>query len=618
MNVDAPRLKMWFEQELASLRAEAADFGKTFRGLARALELSGGHSADPHVELLMQSFAWLTSRLRYQLEVDQAVLPNALLGLLYPHLEAPLPSMLIGEIEVRPDGANFAHGARLERGRYVYAMASDDRGGQVRCRFRTCYDTPLWPLKVKSLDLAARNAYALDPTDARTLSVLRATIESSGREPIHALKASSLRFCIHGEDKQAYVLYNALAMNLVRMAVRLPDGELRYLEASQLRWCGFDDDEAMLEASPLTHPGYRLVQEYFAFPQKFLFFEVAGLDLSRAEGSFDLLFLLDVPPSRTETLNRDLLRLNCVPLINLYPQRIEPFVLDQQRYEYRLVGDEQQYRYCEVYAIQQLVSIRPDRSPRPIAPYFALDDFQDLEKQDYFYAARREVNQTGAVHGTETWVSFLDPELELTLPAEEMIGGMAWCTNRRLPSQLLVGTRLHLEGPGPVTTLSVASKPTPNQPPQMVGERPWALVSQLCLNHLSLVQAGSQAPQGSSSQDKQGPMVLKNMLRLHVGPASLTGHRQIDGLRTLSTRRVQRRLPRREAWRGFVDCLQVRVQVDPEHFEGGSAVLFASVLQSFLALYAQVNTVVELKLESSDRRGELKSWQPLAGAQVNL
>jgi type VI secretion system protein ImpG len=187
-----------------------------------------------------------------------------------------------------------------------------------------------------------------------------------------------------------------------------------------------------------------------------------------------------------------------------------------------------------------------------------------------------------------------------------MIGGTALCTNRRLPSQLLVGTQLYLEGAGPVTTLVVASKPTPNQPPQMVGERPWALVSQLCLNHLSLVDGG------------RGPAVLKNMLRLHVGPASLTGHRQIDGLRALSTRRVQRRMPWREAWRGFVDCLQVRVQVDPGHFEGGSAVLFASVLHAFLALYAEVNTVVELKLESSDRKGVLKSWQPLTGAQVNL
>jgi type VI secretion system protein ImpG len=607
MNADTPRLKMWFEQELASLRGEAVEFGSSFPSIAKTLELSGGRSGDPHVELLMQSFAWLASRLRYQLEVDQAVLPNALLGLLYPHLEAPLPSMLIGEIEVRSDGANFVHGATLERGRHVYAMATNDLGQQVRCRFRTCYATPLWPLKVLDLSAVAPNAFAMPAGDSQTLSILRARITCSGKDPIHALKPGFLRFCIHGEDKQAYVLYDALALHLVRMAIRVPGSdELRPIDASCLRWCGFEDDEAMLGVNKLTHPGYRLLQEYFAFPQKFLFFEVAGLDLEGVDKDFELLFMLDMPLSKTTRFDRGLLRLNCLPLINLYPQRIEPFVLDQRHYEYRVIGDEQNHRFSEIYVIQELVSIRPDRSPRPIAPYFSLDDFQQMEKQDYFYAARREVNQTGAVHGTETYVSFLDPEFELIHPAEEMIGGTALCTNRRLPSQLLVGSLLYLEGAGPVSTLTVASKPTPNQPPQMVGDRPWALVSQLCLNHLSLVSG------------EQGPAVLKNMLRLHVGPASSTGHRQIDGLRALHTRRIQRRMPRREAWRGFVDCLQVRVQVDPGHFAGGSAVQFVSVLQHFLALYAEVNTVVELILESTDRRGELKSWKPLTGAQVNL
>lgn len=607
MNADAPRLKAWFEHELASLRSEAAEFGASFPAIAKTLELSAGRSSDPHVEMLMQSFAWLAGRLRYQLEVDKAVLPNALLGLLYPHLEAPLPSMLIGEIEVQPDGANFMHGATLERGRHVYAIATNDLGQQVRCRFRTCCATPLWPLKVTDLSTVAANAYALDTDDTRTLSIVRATITGIGKDPIHALKMPFLRFCINAEHKQAYALYDALSTHLVRVAVRLPgNGELRYLDAAQLSWCGFRQDEAMLGVNRLTHPGYRLLQEYFAFPQKFLFFEVAGLDLEGADKEFELLFLLDTPPSRHNTLDSGLLRLNSLPLINLYPQRIEPFVLDQQHYEYRITGDEQNHRFCEIYSLEELVSIRPERTPRPIAPYFSLDDFQQMGKLDYFYASRREVNQTGAVHGTETYVSFLDPEFDVIQPAEEMIGGTALCTNRRLPSQLLIGSLLHLEGAGPVATLKVASKPTPNQPPQMVGDRPWALVSQLCMNHLSLVDG------------KQGPPVLKNMLRLHVGPASLTGHRQIDGLHRLQSRRIQKRMPRREAWRGFVDCLQVRLQVDLGHFEGGSAVLFGSVLHHFLALYAEVNTVVELILESSDRRGELKSWQPLTGAQVNL
>ncbi|KGI78276.1 type VI secretion system baseplate subunit TssF [Oleiagrimonas soli] len=606
MKLETPRLKMWFENELSSLREEAVEFGASFPALARDLQLSGGRSSDPHVEMLMQSFAWLAGRLRYQLEADQAVLPNALLGILYPHLEAPLPAMLLGEIEVRADGANFVHGAALERGRLVSAMASSEDGKEVRCRFRTCFHTPLWPLKVMQVGPVAANAYALDPRDKRTASVVRATIRAFGKDTLQALKPPFLRFCIHAENKHAYRLHDALALHLVRMAVRIPgQDELRYIEPDRLRWCGFRDDEAMLDAHPLTHPGYRLVQEYFAFPQKFLFFEVDGLDLSGADKEFELLFLLDLPPMKV-SMDASLLRLNCLPLVNLFPQRIEPFVLDQKQYEYRLIGDEQHHRFCEIYAIKDLVSIVPGKSPRPIAPYFSMDESISLERQDYFYAPRRGINQTGAIHGTETYLSFLDPDFALTHPAEEMIGGTALCTNRRLPSMLRAGTLLYLEGAGAVSTLTVACKPTPNQPPQMIGDRPWAVISQLCLNHLSLVDNG------------HGPEALKNMLRLHVGSASVDGYRQIDGLSGLQTRRVQRALPRWPTQRGFTDCLQIRLQIDLGHFEGASAALFASVLRHFLALYAEVNTVVEVILESIHHRGELKTWQPLTGAQANL
>ncbi|RAP57883.1 type VI secretion system baseplate subunit TssF [Oleiagrimonas sp. MCCC 1A03011] len=606
MNLDTPRLKMWFESELASLRDEADEFGRSFPAIAQNLQLSNGRSGDPHVEMLMQSFAWLTGRLRYQLEADQAVLPNALLGILYPHLEAPLPAMLLGEIDVRADGANFVHGAALERGRLVSATATSEDGQQIRCRFRTCFHTPLWPLKVTQLGTVATNAFALDPSDTRTASVLRAKVRAFGKDSLQALKPPFLRFCIHAENKHAYRLYDALALHLVRMAVRIPgQEELRYIEPEHLRWCGFDEDQAVLDAHPLTHPGYRLVQEYFAFPQKFMFFEVDGLDLSGGDKEFELLFLLDLPPMKA-AMDASLLRLNCLPLVNLFPQRLEPFVLDQQKYEYRLIGDEQHHRFCEIYSLRELVSILPGKSPRPIAPYFSMDEAANLESQDYFYASRRGINQTGAVHGTETYISFLDPDFAPAHPAEEMIGGTAVCTNRRLPSRLRAGKLLYLEGAGAVSSLTVASKPTPNQPPQMIGDRPWALVSQLCLNHLSLVDSDN------------GPEALKNLLRLHVGSASVDGHRQIDGMRGLQTRRVQRAMPKGATVRGFTDCLQIRLQVDLGHFEGASAALFASVLRHFMALYAEVNTVVELILESTTHRGELKIWPPLTGAQANL
>ncbi|MBL8512249.1 MAG: type VI secretion system baseplate subunit TssF, partial [Betaproteobacteria bacterium] len=131
------QLKDFFLRELSALREDAAVFAQSHPQAAQALALNRGRSHDPHVEMLIQSFAYLTGRLQYQLEINQAALPGALLSILYPHLEAPLPSMLIARADVRPDNASFAKGVTLARHRHVQTTANDSAGRKLTCRFRT-------------------------------------------------------------------------------------------------------------------------------------------------------------------------------------------------------------------------------------------------------------------------------------------------------------------------------------------------------------------------------------------------------------------------------------------------------------------------------------------------
>ncbi|GAA5787319.1 hypothetical protein GCM10007860_30370 [Chitiniphilus shinanonensis] len=606
------RLKDYFVRELFALREDAAEFAQGYPQVAQALSLSRGPSQDPHVELLMQSFAFLAGRLNYQMEVQQATLPNTLLHFLYPHLEAPVPSMMVAEIEVNPSGANFAKGVTLARDRQMYVNAVNDQGRRLPCRMRTCAETPLWPLTVTEVKVTPTEEYDFlkgrhapgEPDLRDTRSVLRVTLRRQGNERLQDINPARLRFYVNDEEKHAWQLYDMLALNLVGVALRA-GGHLRKLPASALSWCGFDADEAMLVASPHTHPGYRLLQEYFAFPEKFLFFDLAGLDFTGADEEAELLFLFDLPPNKALTFMPGVLKLNCVPLVNLFSQRIEPLPLDQTHYEYRLRADIQHHRNVEIYAIEELVSIRPNASPRPLAPYFAMDEAQKLAQQDYFYVTRREASQLAQVAGTETFVSLLDTQFDPDQPTDEVIGGRALCTNRRLPEQLRVGDAMQLEGAGPVQTIRVVSKPTAHQTPQLIGDRPWALASQLALNHLSLAD---------------GPLALtalKDMLSLHVGPMSVNGLKQIDGIKEIHCRPVVRHIGR-EGWRGFAQGVHIRLELDRSNFEEASAVLFAEVLRRFLALYASVNTLVELSLDVHDVKGTLKSWPPLIGAQPVL
>ncbi|WP_338847065.1 type VI secretion system baseplate subunit TssF [Massilia sp. W12] len=606
------KLKDHFREELKALRTEAIGFSEKHPELARDLGLNARQASDPQVEMLLQSFAFLTGRLRQQIEQDKAFVPNALLGFLYPHLSAPLPSMLIAQLGVKPDGPNFAKEQILERGRYVWANATNNLGLQIECRFRTCYETPLLPLLIDEIGMEAAAEYRILGSLSKAQSVLRVKLKADGvgQIQIQGKGPQRLRFYINDADPHAFALYEMLSLHLLAVTIAPAGGGAHpgLLPAANLHWLGMREDEAMLPANSSTHPGYRLLQEYFSFPEKFLFFEVVNLDQLNFNGhdnSFELLFVLSAPHDPNQQFTPHTLRMNCVPLINLFSQRIDPIALDHTEYEYHLMGDMKNHRYCEVYAIEELESVSSKGSPRPIVPYFAMEDVTRMEQQDYFYVARRELCQTKNIAGSEMFVSFLDQNLSLALPPDEVVGGRALCTNRRLPEQLLCGSPMHLEGAGPVTYISAFTKPTAHHCPLQNGQRPWALVSQLSLNHLSLA-SGAQAHRA-----------LKEILRLHIGSNPNQGNQQVDAILDIRARNIVRH-QHRDAWRGFVRGLELTLLLDRSAFEHGSAVLFCSVLRHFFRLYASVNQIVELALETNDLKGTLKQWQPLAGATIVL
>lgn len=612
MSSSADRLKDFYQQELAALRDEASEFAHDHPEQAAALGFHRGRSQDPQVELLMQSFAYLTGRLRHQLEIDQAQLPNALLADLYPHLAAPLPSMLIAHMQLQPDGQGV-----LERGRSVIAPVRDDAGNTVVCRFRTSCETRLWPVDVTDLRIVSPEDYpslAVDP-DVRSVLRVRLRRHDNGRTLLAQMNPHGLRFHLNAEAGPAQAVQQLLGAHLRGVAV-VPDPDLgartvRRLPDDCLRWVGFEDEEAALPAHPQAHPAFRILQEYFAFPEKFLFFEIDSLGLSmsdpamQAVDAVDLLFMLDLPPDPGLRLSPALLLTNCVPLVNLYPQRIDPLTLDHTRYEYRLTGDMARHASCEIYGIETLHAVRAGAPPRELVPYFSMQDFHRIEQQDYFYIVRRETCRRPRMGGTELYVSFLDAHFKLTDPADDVIAGSALCTNRRMPERLRVGDELQIEGAAPVATMRVLRRPTAHQTPPMIGARPWLLVSQLSLNHLSL----SEGPHALAA--------LKEILRQHVGPSSTLGHRAIDGILALASRPVVR-WHGEPGQRGYVQGVEIDVTLDHVRFEDASAVLFCEVLRRFFALYAAVNTIVLVRLCMPNVKGVLKRWPPLAGNQVLL
>lgn len=596
----------YYQRELDYLRHEGASFAARYPRVASRLDLSGAESPDPHVERLLESFAFLTARIQRTLDSDFPQIPAALLGVLYPHLVAPVPSMAVAQFLVDPDQARAATGFTLPDETPLFAEATDG----LTCRFRTAYPVELWPIEVTDAAIQAAAAFPFLDRRGAVGAVLRITLRGMGKLSFADMAPKRLR--LHLSGAAAGVLYETLLNEACGVAVR-PVGAsvpLRELPASCLRPVGFAPNEDVLPWPRHAHHAYRLIQEYFVFPEKYLFIDVDelgdGITASLGEGKeVDLLVLLVNPPRRPVAVDRTLFRLNCAPIVNLFRKTSEPVRLDQTQVEYRLPPDSYRERSTEIHSILKLsASSAYEDDSRVFQPFYSFDHGAQRADSRAFWTARRQPTGRADLPGTDLMLSFLDLDFKPTRPPAQVVFAHTLCTNRGVAEQMPAGARMEIEVDAPLQGIVCLTKPTRQATPPLGGQTLWRLVSHLSLNHLSL-------------DGEAGLAALREILRLYAAFDDATVSGQVSGLSGLSSGQVVRRIGG-EAWRGFCRGTEIRLELDEERFVGSHPFLLASVLNRFFGLYAGVNSFTQLVLTSRQRNGIWKTWPPLAGDQPVL
>ncbi len=353
-----------------------------------------------------------------------------------------------------------------------------------------------------------------------------------------------------------------------------------------------------------------MIQEYFVFPEKYLFIDVDGLGdgvtASLGEGKeVDLLVLLANPPRRPITVDRASLRLNCAPIVNLFRKTSEPVRLDQTQIEYRLPPDSYRERSTEIHSILKLsASSAYEDDSRVFQPFYSFDHGAQRADSRAFWTARRQPTGRADLPGTDLMLSFLDLDFKPTRPPAQVVFAHTLCTNRGVAEQMPAGARMEIEVDAPLQGIVCLTKPTRQATPPLGGQTLWRLVSHLSLNHLSL-------------DGEAGLAALREILRLYAAFDDATVSGQVSGLSALSSGQVVRRIGG-EAWRGFCRGTEIRLELDEERFVGSHPFLLASVLNRFFGLYAGVNSFTQLVLTSRQRNGIWKTWPPLAGDQPVL
>jgi type VI secretion system protein ImpG len=593
-----------YQRELMYLRQAGAAFATRYPKIAARLELSADASADPHVERLIESFAFLTARLQEQIDGEFTQFTGSLLEVLYPHLQQPIPPLAIARFEVDAEQGLPLSGFDLGAGTPLFARTD---GGSL-CRFRTTLPLTLWPIEITEAALEPTDRYPCLDGRTAALAVLRLRLVCRSGS-FSQLGLRTLRLFLSAEPQVAFRLYDLLAGSSLGVAL-LPDGrpEPELLGRGALRPVGLDPEESILPSPAHGHPAYRLLQEYFLFPDKFLFFDVDLPRYAGAQRSVDVLLLLSESP-RGLPVGADTFLLGCTPVINLFPKVSEPIRLTQKRLEYPLVPDKRNERTTEVHSIRK-VSISADPSSRDeIAPYFSFSHPASGLGHSVSYRARRQPTGRKDLPGTEVFLSFVDLKAHPSTPAAPTIFAHTLCTNRDLAAQMTAGALLQLEKAAPVRRVTCVRKPTEPVDPPLGTSGLWRLVSQLSLNHLSI--------SGSGSGGSEATQALREILRLNCLKLDAAAENQIAGITRVTTRPKTLQIGL-DAWRGFCQGLEVSLTVDEALYVGSSALMMSAVLSRFLGMYVAVNSFAQLLLRSEQRQGEWIKWPARTGTQPLL
>ena len=605
----ADDLLTYYERELSFLRQMGAEFAAKYPKIASRLLLESDTSEDPHVERLIQAFAFLAARVHHKINDEYPEITESLLNVIYPHYLAPVPSMSIIQFVLDPDQGQLTSGYDIAKESILYSQPVDGSP----CRFRTCYPVTLWPLEIE--------AAGFDSVDSRfgvlpkaAVGLVRIELRCLGGANFADLELDHLRLFLHGEGALTYALYELLCNNVIEVRVRPAGAKDNTAVISLPSRCihpvGFGADEGLLPYGPRSFLGYRLLQEYFSFPEKFLFFDLTGLDRAvraRLGDRVEVLILLNRFPRLEQAVTKETFRLGCTPIVNLFKQIAEPIRLSHAQTEYQVYPDIRRQSATEVYSVDSVLSVTPGSDETiEFEPFYSFKHAVERENQKAFwYTARRASPRKGDT-GTEVYLSFVDLNFRPALPAADTLVIHTTCGNRDLPGKLPFGGdrgEFELEGAAPLSRIRCLRKPTETLRAPLRRGTQWRILSHLGLNYLSLCEGGRDA--------------LQEILKIYDYADSSTVRQQINGITGLSSRQIVGR-PSSMPWNGFCRGLQVTVELDEEKFVGSGVFLFAAVLEKFFGLYTSLNSFTQLIAKTRQREEPLKRWPPRAGEQILL
>lgn len=578
----------YYQDELSYLRQLGEEFARAYPKLAPMLAESG---TDPDVERLMEGFAFISGRIRQKLDGDLPELAHNFVNLLWPHYLRPIPSATI--LEFDPSGGALQDTQKIPRGAAVESVPVEG----TRCRFQTTADVTVYPFTLKEISLEAPSTGA---------PFLRLGFQM-GKADLSKIRLAGLSFFLSGEPQTAYGLYLLLTHHLKRAVFRSVSSRKEAAFGPEaLRPGGWEEAEALLPYPVPAFSGYRLLQEYFTLPEKFLFLELPDISpLARLEikDRFEMIFEFNRRPEEAVRVKPGSLRLYCTPAVNLFPHRAIPIRVEQEKTEYRLRPEGTNTDHYEIFSISKVSGWTAGTvEEKEYRPFFSYEhSLNSGRKSEYYHLSLRPAV---VGRGTETYISFVTGSDTAAIPSTSTVAVDLVCSNRSLGEKLKPGDLNVPTAESPAfASFQNITRVTPSIPPPLEGGTLWRLISHLSLNHLSLLTV----------ENLRGVLELYNFAALFDRQAARSGELRLEGIRQVKSRPDHLFL-KGDVFRG----LKVELELAESGFAAeGDMYLFASILNRFFGLYTSLNSFSRLEVKGVEK-GELYRFSPISGRQVLL
>lgn len=610
----ADELLPYYEKELAYIRQMGAEFANEHPKIAGRLGINAETIEDPHVSRLIEGFAYLNARIQHKLDDDFPELSDALLDVLFPHYHRPIPSMSI--VQFVADNDKLEASYKLAKN----ALLETDQFDGETCRFSTIYETQLHPFNITDATFMGKPFTTPGSKNMKaSASVLKISLKTFNDDITFSnIKPQSIRFYLKGQSQHINPLYELLLNNCqaVIMAKSATDTKPVKLSPNIIKPVGFATDEGLLPYPASSFLGYRLLTEYFTFPEKFMFIELTDFADKISEdtlSTLDFYFYLGESDLELEhNISADTFQTGCCPVVNLFEHRTDPIKIDHTTTEYQIIPDARRPTGYEIYSIEKVTASTSAGDKEDYLPLYGTNhEKQNSENHAYWFAQRCNAKLGNYLRdeGSDVFLSLVDLYFNPNNPDDRTLSIASICSNRDQPGKLPFSSEQPklqcVDSAPPCKRIRCLTQPTVTVRPSMRNNARWRLISHLSLNHLSIT-GGDDATNA-----------LKEILRLYDFKESAINRAQIESITQVNTRAISAPLTI-DGHTALCRGLEIEIELDDTGLTGSSSYLFSTILEHFFALYCSLNSFTRVLVKLKNKEGYLKKCPPRAGEKILL